>query len=141
MREELRLLATMGAEELYRIAAEKNFSRIPIYDGRIYNIIGLINILDVLYSESDSENGLTGVNHGDISPYIRWNIRFVPESKRVDAFRGDAPFTLQLAAKHRLHTACPVPVGIIKAVEVEAGLALPADATIKLSKPEDGFTS
>ena len=136
MREELRLLATMGAqdgvieqeqrrmihsvldlqsrtvekvmvplvdiiaveknssiEKLYQIAAEKNFSRIPVYDGRIYNIIGLINILDVLYSECDSENvppfpkggQEEVVNHEDISPYIRRDIQFVPESKRVDA--------------------------------------------------------
>ena len=32
------------------------------------------------------------------------------------------------------HAACPVPVGIIKAVEVESGLALPEDVTIKLLK-------
>jgi CBS domain containing-hemolysin-like protein len=118
MREELRLLATMGAQEgvieqeqrrmihsvldlesrtvekvmvplvdivaveknssveaLYRIAAENNFARIPVYDGRVYNIIGLINILDVLYSNQDAK---------DISPYIRRDIQFVPESKRVD---------------------------------------------------------
>jgi hypothetical protein len=49
-------------------------------------------------------------------------------------FRGQGPRTLALGAKHCYHTACPVPVGIIKAIEVEAGLALPADATIKPSK-------
>lgn len=32
------------------------------------------------------------------------------------------------------HAACPVPAGIIKAVEVAAGLALPKDASIKVSK-------
>ena len=32
--------------------------------------------------------------------------------------------------------ACPVPVGILKAIEVEAGLALPADVTIKLARPD-----
>jgi hypothetical protein len=39
-------------------------------------------------------------------------------------------------AGHRFctHAACPVPVGILKAVEVEAKLALPTDVTIKLSK-------
>ena len=63
------------------------------------------------------------------------------ELRQVDpfreiTFRGDGPLTLQLAAKHCLHTACPVPVGIIKAIEVEAGLALPADVTIEFSKPE-----
>jgi hypothetical protein len=39
-----------------------------------------------------------------------------------------------MGAKHCTHAACPVPVGIIKAVEVETGLALPADVSIKLSK-------
>jgi hypothetical protein len=32
------------------------------------------------------------------------------------------------------HPSCPVPSGIIKAIEIEAGLALPADVSIKLSK-------
>lgn len=50
------------------------------------------------------------------------------------SFRGQGPTALRLGAKHCYHPACPVPVGIIKAVEVEAGLALPADATIELSK-------
>jgi hypothetical protein len=51
-------------------------------------------------------------------------------------FRGEGPRALKLGAKHCYHTACPVPVGIIKAIEVEAGLALPADAVIKVSKSE-----
>lgn len=49
------------------------------------------------------------------------------------SFRGAGPTTLRLAAKHCSHAACPVPAAIIKVVEVEAGLALPADVTIKLS--------
>ncbi len=49
------------------------------------------------------------------------------------SFRGD-PQTLKLAPQCLSHSACPVPVGIIKAVEVAARLALPADVTIKLSK-------
>jgi hypothetical protein len=49
-------------------------------------------------------------------------------------FRGSGPRSLELGARHCYHTACPVPVGIIKAVEVEAGLALPKDAVIKVSK-------
>ena len=32
------------------------------------------------------------------------------------------------------HAACPVPVGIIKAVEVAARLAVPSDVSIKLTK-------
>jgi hypothetical protein len=44
------------------------------------------------------------------------------------------PQTLQMGLKHCYHAACPVPVGIIKAVEVAAKLALPKDALIKVSK-------
>jgi hypothetical protein len=32
------------------------------------------------------------------------------------------------------HAAWPVPSGIVKAVEVAAGLALPADASIKITR-------
>lgn len=51
-------------------------------------------------------------------------------------FRGEGPHTLRLARQCLFHTACPVPAGIIKAVEVAAGLALPADATISVLKDE-----
>jgi hypothetical protein len=53
------------------------------------------------------------------------------------SFRGEGPQTLKMGAKHCYHTACPVPVGIIKAIEVEAGLALPADAIVKLSRSNE----
>ncbi|WKY44581.1 hypothetical protein Q5O14_00380 [Eubacteriaceae bacterium ES2] len=32
------------------------------------------------------------------------------------------------------HSACPVPMGILKAVEVAAGLALPKDVTVSITK-------
>lgn len=48
-------------------------------------------------------------------------------------FRGEGPLTLRLAQHILPHAACPVPAGIIKAVEVAGGLALPADATIRVS--------
>jgi hypothetical protein len=44
------------------------------------------------------------------------------------------PQTLQMGMKHCYHAACPVPVGIIKAIEVESRLALPKDVLIKVSK-------
>jgi hypothetical protein len=39
-----------------------------------------------------------------------------------------------MGAKYCTHAACPVPVGIIKAVEVEMGMALPMDVIIKINK-------
>ena len=53
---------------------------------------------------------------------------------REISFNQDAPLTFKMAAKHCLHAACPVPIGIIKAVEIEAGLGVPVDVIIKLSK-------
>jgi hypothetical protein len=56
------------------------------------------------------------------------------EPFREISFRRNTPLTLEMGAKYCTHAACPVPVGIIKAVEIESGLALPQDVTIKLSK-------
>ena len=40
----------------------------------------------------------------------------------------------KLSTKCGLHLACPVPSGIIKAIEVECGLALPRDVEMTVSK-------
>jgi hypothetical protein len=57
----------------------------------------------------------------------------------VDPFQeishaNNGPVTFQMAAKCRLHPACPVPSGIIKAVEVECKLSVPADASIQITR-------
>src|SRR3989338_2607924 len=45
----------------------------------------------------------------------------------------------QSASQHIRHTACPVPVAILKAIEAEVGLALPRDVTITfVSKDASG---
>jgi hypothetical protein len=50
------------------------------------------------------------------------------------SFKRAMPTIHEAGHKYCTHAACPVPVGIIKAVEIEARLALPTDVTIKLSK-------
>jgi len=65
--------------------------------------------------------------------------RMATELNQVDpyqeiSFRRKMPLTMEMAVKYCKHAACPVPVGIIKAVEVESNLALPADVTIKVSR-------
>jgi hypothetical protein len=52
------------------------------------------------------------------------------DAYREISYRGEGPLTLQLAPQHLVHPACPVPSGIIKAVEVETELAAPKDASI-----------
>jgi hypothetical protein len=68
--------------------------------------------------------------------------RMAEEVTRVNpfqeiSFRRDLPQTYEMGIKYCSHAACPVPAGIIKAVEVAAGLALPKDVTIKLSKSSE----
>lgn len=50
------------------------------------------------------------------------------------SFRRQMPKTMEMGTKYCTHAACPVPVGIIKAIEVESKLALPADVSIKVSR-------
>lgn len=52
------------------------------------------------------------------------------------SYRRKTPHTMEMAAKFCSHAACPVPVGIIKAIEVESDLALPGDVVIKISRSE-----
>ncbi len=56
------------------------------------------------------------------------------EPFREISFRGQEPLTLEKAREHCAHAACPVPTGILKAIEVEAGLALPKDVTIRVGR-------
>ena len=41
---------------------------------------------------------------------------------------------VRLAAEHNLHTTCLIPVAVLKAAEVAAGLALPRNASIELER-------
>ena len=54
------------------------------------------------------------------------------------SYRGEIPETMKQATLFCMHAACPVPVAIIKAIEVESGLALPAEVRIHIEQnPED----
>jgi magnesium and cobalt exporter, CNNM family len=59
-------------DRFLQIASEAGHSRIPVYNGRIYNIVGVVNLLDVVYSGQDEST---------IQPFIRRDVLFVPESK------------------------------------------------------------
>jgi len=50
------------------------------------------------------------------------------------SYRRMGPRTLHLAPQCLPHPACPVPAAIIKAIEVAAGLALPKDVTITVTR-------
>lgn len=72
-------------EAFLQIAADTGFSRIPVYEEHVYNIVGVVNLLDVIYDDVDSEGGnpaRTGPN--TIQPFIR-PVLHIPESKNINA--------------------------------------------------------
>lgn len=50
------------------------------------------------------------------------------------SYQPEAPRTLAAAAAVLPHPACPVPCALLKALEVAAGLALPADVSVVISE-------
>lgn len=54
------------------------------------------------------------------------------------AFTGFAKNSIyKSAARHLKHVACPIPAGILKAIEVEIGASLPKDASIIFIKEQN----
>jgi hypothetical protein len=67
--------------------------------------------------------------------------KLAAELTEADAFheigyRGGRPKTFELAEQHLQHAACPVPIGIIKAIEVAAELAFGKDVEIHVGRVE-----
>ena len=56
------------------------------------------------------------------------------DALRQIGLRGGLPPLLESAYGCCAHAACPVPSALIKAVEVAAGLALPNDVAMKITK-------
>jgi hypothetical protein len=60
-----------------------------------------------------------------------------PNCSKVAEILAQEPINVIEACRSNLpHISCPVPAGILKALEVGAGLALPADASIKFIKTD-----
>ena len=74
--------------DFLQIAAESGFSRIPVYEEQIYNIVGIVNLLDVIYNNVESG---ANSNHNEepdtlpntIEPFIR-TVLHVPASKNIN---------------------------------------------------------
>jgi len=89
--------------------------------------------------EADCPDGMTVQLHIESEcPRIR---ALAAELAELNAFQElfkplRQTLVAELAAKHQLHTTCLAPVGILKAAEAAASLALPADGHIKLARVE-----
>lgn len=66
-------------EEVLNIAVNEKYTRIPIYEDNIDNIIGILHIKDLLYHVADGSKQPFSLRSMIRPPYI------VPESKNIDA--------------------------------------------------------
>ena len=62
----------IDVDTFLKIAAEAGFSRIPVYEDQVNNIIGIVHLLDVIYSNDNSQK---------LESFIRLDLQFVPASK------------------------------------------------------------
>ena len=79
----------INREDFLQIATESGFSRIPVYEEKIYNIVGIVNLLDVIYDDTETKNDADREENTDnatIEPFIRTDLHFVPESKILTRF-------------------------------------------------------
>ena len=97
---------------------------------------GICGMITEVRATSDDHAGTVKLDFNTRCESIQKLADALPEVNPFDeiSFRGEGPKTLRMAAKHCQHAACPVPSGIIKAIEVASGLALPKDATIEVKK-------
>ena len=84
-------------EDFLQIAADSGFSRIPVYEDYIYNIVGIVNLLDVIYDDVESATVLNSEKKSDplpetVEPFIR-RVLHVPESKNINALLKEIQHT------------------------------------------------
>ncbi len=96
---------TTSCEDFLQVAADSGFSRLPVYDERIFDIIGIVNLLDVLYAEELPDT---------IESFIRSEIHVVPESKNINALLKEIQQT-----QHTMVFAVDEYSGIVGLVTVE----------------------
>lgn len=65
---------TASIEEFYEVVSKTGYSRIPVYEGRVDNLVGIVNVLDVLYA---------GMPPASIADFMDREVQHEPETKRV----------------------------------------------------------
>ncbi len=106
----------------------------------IVNVMsGICGMITEIRATSQYPSGLVNLDINTRCDSIRAlaeDLKFVDPLEEI-SFDGKEPKTLHMAAKHCKHTACPVPSGIIKAIEVASGMALPKDASIEVTQEKE----
>lgn len=75
---------TASIADLEALGAQTGFSRFPVFDGRVDDIVGIVSLRQCLYDQP-LRNGddAARLQSQKITPYVNRNVLFVPESKSV----------------------------------------------------------
>jgi hypothetical protein len=86
----------------------------------------------VITATANDETGMVDIDiQSDCANLLKlsWSLTSVCPYSEVEGAMNETE-TYKLASEHIPHTACPVPCGIIKAIEVAGGLGLKRNVTI-----------
>lgn len=75
---------TASVADVEALAAQTGFSRFPVYDGRVDEVVGIVSLRQCLYEQlprEDQDAGQRAVL--GIAPFVNTQVLFVPESKSV----------------------------------------------------------
>jgi len=95
---------------------------------------GVCKMKTVIIAKANPETGMVDIELKSDCPSIlkmSWGLKPVCPYTEVEAEMNKTDIYI-LASERIPHAACPVPCGIIKAIEVAGGLGLKRDVTIKV---------
>ena len=72
-------------ESFLSIASKSGYSRIPIYKDRIFNIVGIAHILDVIYSTRPDSTD----SYQIVDDLMNTDLKYVPESQPIHSLLQD----------------------------------------------------
>lgn len=97
---------------------------------------GVCQFITIIKAELEDDGQLVNLKLSTSCPNIA---KALDELQQVDYFRElfsklHETQVYEVLSPHIPHSACPVYSGVLKAIEVAAGMALPVDSTIKVEK-------
>jgi CBS domain containing-hemolysin-like protein len=78
------LPATASIEDVEKMTMETGYSRFPVYDDRVDNIIGVIELRRLIKIEKQHQTDVDTFHKQPILPFVDKTILFVPETKPIN---------------------------------------------------------
>ncbi|MCL2509664.1 MAG: hypothetical protein FWF07_01110 [Methanomassiliicoccaceae archaeon] len=95
---------------------------------------GVCKFITVIIAKPNPDTGMVDLDIKSDCPNVlkmSWTLQSVCPYTEVEAAMSETE-TYKVASEALPHAACPVPCGVVKAIEVAGGLGLKRDVTIKI---------